>query len=224
MISLTLLQRRSGLPTQQSALTALWGLVCRTLGIAFTPRSMFFCMVWSCCHGDPRIGRLKKKRGDVCMEGVREKEKGAPLACVQTDGLTGAWQHCVCACLCVSARVCVCVHAYGCAWVDLIKRACHAMSCNCIIVVSNIVSQLSHVIFSCQLCTCCTRRIVCPPAHVFLFFSTYLSCSFIEAAVVVFLKVHYVNWRCPKTHCINPPCKITTLYHTGRENVASYLL
>lgn len=45
-----------------------------------------FCMVWSCCHGDPRIGRLK--RGNVCMEGVREKEKGAPLAWVLTDGLT----------------------------------------------------------------------------------------------------------------------------------------
>lgn len=31
-----------------------------------------------------------KKRGDVCMEGAREreKEKGAPLACLLTDGLT----------------------------------------------------------------------------------------------------------------------------------------
>lgn len=47
------------------------------------------------------------------MEGVREKEKGAPLACVQTDGLTdtGAWQHRVCVrvCLCVSVCLRVCV-------------------------------------------------------------------------------------------------------------------
>ena len=41
LISLKLLRWWSGLPTQQSALTALWGLVCRTFGIAFTPRSMF---------------------------------------------------------------------------------------------------------------------------------------------------------------------------------------
>lgn len=52
-----------------------------------------FCMVWSCCHGDPRIGRLK--RGNVCMEGVGEKEKGARLL---TDGLTAAWLS-VCSCL-----------------------------------------------------------------------------------------------------------------------------
>lgn len=45
-----------------------------------------FCMVWCCCHGDPRIGRLK--RGNVCMKGVGEKEKGALLAWSLTDGLT----------------------------------------------------------------------------------------------------------------------------------------
>lgn len=73
-----------------------------------------FCMVWSCCHGDPRIGRLK--RGNVCMEGVREKEKGAPLACVLTDGLTP--EHGT-----------VCYHAYWYAqiviWLNLLS--CHVL-------------------------------------------------------------------------------------------------
>lgn len=64
-----------------------------------------FCMVWSCCHGDPRIGRLK--RGNVCMEGVREKEKGAPLACLLTDGLT-------------QKHGALCVHAYWYAWIVIL--------------------------------------------------------------------------------------------------------
>lgn len=42
-----------------------------------------FCMVWSCCHGDPRIGRLK--RGNVCMEGVRGKRERSMSVDWRTD-------------------------------------------------------------------------------------------------------------------------------------------
>lgn len=54
-----------------------------------------FCMVWSCCHGDPRIGRLKW--ADVCMEGVSERERERSTACMSVDWQTdtGAW-HRVC--------------------------------------------------------------------------------------------------------------------------------
>lgn len=96
-----------------------------------------FCMEWSCCHGDPRIGRLK--RGDVCMEGVREKEKGAPLACLLTDGLT-------------QEHGTVCVHAY---WYARIVILLNLLSCHVYIyiffwiIMCNIASQLPcHHIFS----------------------------------------------------------------------------
>lgn len=104
-----------------------------------------FCMVWSCCHGDPRIGRLKG--GDVCMEGAREKEKGAPLACVLTDGLTR--EHGT-----------VCVHAYWCARVVILLNLlpCHVplllSRLPFVIIMCSVVSQLPcHPL---QPCTCCT--------------------------------------------------------------------
>lgn len=99
-----------------------------------------FCMVWSCCHGDPRIGRLK--RGDVCMEGVREKEKGAPLACLLTDWLTP--EHGT-----------LCVYAY---WYAPIVILLNLLSCH--------ISQLSPFFFfflSFRVIMC---GIVCPSPRV----------------------------------------------------------
>lgn len=111
MISLKLLRRRSGLPTQQSALTALWGLVCRTLGIAFTSRSMFSAwydlvvMETQELEDSSLLNEREREAMFAWKESERKRKEHRLHACTLTDGLTQEHGNSVCAC--ERARGCV---------------------------------------------------------------------------------------------------------------------
>lgn len=122
------------------------------------------------------------------MEGVREREKGAPLACVHADGRTDtrAWQQCVRASARVRVTLCMCVRGCVFTLMDvlelillnllscLVLRLHHGVSHGVSALMSFALVALSaHFDPTPAPCIC---AFVC--VFVFSLFATDLSCSF----------------------------------------------
>lgn len=137
-----------------------------------------FCMVWSCCHGDPRIGRLKKRR---CLHGRSERERERSTACMSVDWRTDtrAW-HSVC------SRLLICSDWYY--WTCCLVMSCCCLFCPFCIIMCNVVCpswQLScHLL---QFCTCCTEWKSCSCGHACTCPSVelYVLCRFVGEASVI---------------------------------------
>lgn len=107
--------------------------MCRTLGIAFTSRSMFSAwydlvvMETQELEDSSLLNERESEAMFAWKESERKRKEHRSHACTLTDGLTQEHGNSVCvrvsachfvcvrACVCACARAWVCVHAYGCA-------------------------------------------------------------------------------------------------------------